>query len=153
MNAFSRIAALAALGLLVMISTACTITPSTTRVVAGGPQVVYVDSPPPRVYHSGTWLYYRTDGYYYQSGPTWYRASQVPSHVVHYHSSPRPVHVTSSRPVHVSSGRPAHVSSSRPVHVQSGRPVHVTSRPAVQTSRPATHVQRTTSNRRTYIRR
>lgn len=152
MNAFSRIAALAALGLLVMISTACTITPSTTRVVAGGPQVVYVDSPPPRVYHSGTWLYYRTDGYYYQRGPTWYRASHVPSHVVHYHSSSRPVHVTSSRPVHVQSSRPVHVQSGRPVHVSS-RPAVRTSRPAVRTSRPATHVQRTTSNRRTYIRR
>ncbi len=90
------------------------------------PQVAYV-APPPRVYYSGQWLYYRTDGYYYSRSGSWVRASAVPPHVVTYHN----------RPVHVGAPAPHVVRTTTYV------------RPA---SRPV-HVNRTVSNRRTYIRR
>jgi hypothetical protein len=143
-------------------------------------QVVY-QTAPTRVYHNGSWLHYRTDGYYYRSGSTWHVANTVPTHVYSYHRPGRPVHVTShsarpsrvvhtTRPTHVrpTHARPTHVvHSPRPTHVQTTtrpapRPTHVrsSSRPAARPtgqvrstrgSRP-THVGRTVGNRRTYRR-
>lgn len=131
----SRILLLAALTMLAAFSTACTFTSAAPSIsVAAEPiyvqqQPTYVvAAPPPRVYHSGSWLYYRNDGYYYSSGPTWVRASSVPHHVVTYHN--RPTHVVS---------RPAHVVGHSRTYV----------RPAPQ----PTHVRRTVSPTRTYYRR
>lgn len=98
---------------------------------------------PTRVYHNGSWLHYRTDGYYYRSGSSWHVAHSVPTHVHSYHRPGRPVHVTThtaARPTHVvHTARPTHVrTTTRPV----ARPTHVrtTTRPV---ARP-THVQTTT---------
>lgn len=125
----SRATLLALLVAVGAFATGCTF--STTPNISVAAEPVYVQpahvvvaSPPPRVYYSGQWLYYRNDGYYYSSGPSWVRASAVPPHVVHYHS----------RPAHVVHGRPAHV---------------VTSRPAP----PPVHVRRTVGPTRTYYRR
>lgn len=119
----------------------CTIA-ATPNLSAVGPGVstthVVAYEAPPRVYHSGRWLYYRNDGYYYRTGSSWVVASSVPTHVVRYH---RPVHY--SRPVHYRTSRPAPVHYSRPGY---SRPTHVRS------STP-THVGRTVTNRRTYYRR
>ncbi len=54
------------------------------------PQPVVVHSPPPRVYHQGRWLHYRSNAYHYYHGGTWVVARSVPRHVTTYH---RPVHV------------------------------------------------------------
>ncbi len=140
--------------------------------VSVGPAVhtthVVHQTAPTRVYHNGSWLHYRTDGYYYRYGSTWHVAHTVPTHVQTYHRPGRPVHVTThtARPTHVvHTPRPVHVhTTSRPV----ARPTHVrtTSRPAVRSSssrRPThvtrstrssrpTHAGRTVSNRRTYRR-
>ncbi|MFT4703739.1 MAG: hypothetical protein ACI81R_001431 [Bradymonadia bacterium] len=120
------------------ITTGCTIaaTPATVTVGAAPTHVVHHTTvAPARVYHNGSWLYYRTDGYYYSRGNTWHVASTVPTHVHTYHRPGRPAHVVSrsARPTHV-------VRTSRPTHVRSG-PTHV-----VHTGQPV-HVNRTVSPR------
>ncbi len=121
--------------LMLLGSTACTFTTTTPSISVAGPVAaapVVVHSAPTRVYHQGSWLYYRTDGYYYSRGTTWVRASSVPTHVVRYHSA-RPTHVVRSSPTHVVRSSPTHVRTtyrSAPVHTQ-----------------------RTVTNRRTYHRR
>ena len=109
---------------------------------------------PTRVYHNGTWLHYRSDGYYYRSGSSWHVARTVPTHVHTYHRPGRPAHVVShsARPTHVVShgARPTHVrTTSRPAARPAARPTHV--RRTVRSTTP-TQVRRTTSNRRTYRR-
>ncbi len=118
----------------------CTIAATPHSLSYAGPAVAVqstrvVHTAPARVYHSGQWLHYRSDGYYYRSGSTWVVASSVPTHVGHYH---RPVHYRTTTPTHYRTSGPTHVRTSGPTHVRTSRPVHV---------------QRTTSNRRTYYRR
>lgn len=114
-----------------LVVTGCTITttPAAVSIAPTAPAVVVHADAPTRVYHSGRWLHYRSDGYYYSSGSSWVRATTVPTHVTRYH-------------------RPTHVS-----RTVSARPTHV--RRTVTTSRPArtVHTGRTVSNRRTYVRR
>ena len=72
----------------------------TTAALVIEPRPVVVQSPPPRVYHHGQWLHYRSNGYYYYHGGTWVVARSVPTHVASYH---RPVvhHRTYRRPTTV----------------------------------------------------
>jgi hypothetical protein len=128
-------------------------------------QVVH-HTAPTRVYHNGTWLHYRSDGYYYRSGNSWHTAHSVPSHVHSYHRPGRPTHVVSRtvRPTHVVSHtvRPTHVVS-HPTHVvrsgttqgrttarPSARPSHA--RRTSRSSASPTRTRRTTNTRRTYRR-
>lgn len=119
-------------------ATGCTIaaTPATLS-VAPAPTthvVHHTTYAPARVYHSGQWLHYRSDGYYYHRHGSWVAAPSVPSHVVSYHRPGRPVHVTTQY-------------APRPTHV------HYQSRPTYHRSSGPVHVQRSVSERRTYYRR
>jgi hypothetical protein len=73
----------AMLVLLVIGASACTI--ATHRGVVVAPGHVVMVSAPERVYHDGSWLYYRGDGYYYYDDGAWIVAHSVPSTVGHYH--------------------------------------------------------------------
>ena len=127
--------------------------------VSFGPAVhtthVVQQTAPTRVYHNGTWLHYRSDGYYYRSGSSWHVAHAVPTHVHSYHRPGRPTHVTShgARPTHVVAhpSRPTHVrTTGRPTARPSARPTRV--RRTVRPSSSPSRVRHTTSNRRTYRR-
>ena len=105
----------------------CTIHASTPSAVVVAPappppHAVVVTAPPARVYHSGHWLHYRSDGYYYYHGGAWVVATSVPTHVARYH---RPAHVR--HVTHVRRGpehrRAAPVHQTRVVH-QGQRRVH-----------------------------
>jgi len=142
---------LAVLGMLTM---GCTIaaTPATVSVApAPAPTtVVHHTVAPARVYHNGSWLYYRTDGYYYSHGGHWVAARSVPTHVTTYHRPGRPTHVVThqSRPTHV-----VRTSPSRTTHVQrtvSPRSTTVRSTSPTRVQRTTTH--RSTTTRRTYSR-
>jgi hypothetical protein len=153
---------LAVLGMLTM---GCTIaaTPATVSVAPAPVQttVVHQTVAPARVYHNGSWLYYRTDGYYYSSHGRWVAARSVPTHVTTYHRPGRPTHVVThqSRPTHVvrtAPSRPTHVvrtAPSRTTHVQrtvSPRSSSVRSTSPSRVQRTTTH--RSTTTRRTYNR-
>ena len=98
----SRILLLVGLLAGLAIATGCTVhtTPSSMSIAPSSrpaPTVLVSNPPPARVYHSGRWLHYRNDGYYYHARSSWVRAGSVPVHVRRYH---RPAHVRTA-PTHV----------------------------------------------------
>ena len=99
-----------------MISSGCGFTTATLVVE---PRPVVVEAPPPRVYHHGHWLHYRSNGYYYYSGGAWVVARNVPTHVAHYHR-PTVVHHqrTYRRPTHSTqrTHRTRHTTTRRRYH-------------------------------------
>ena len=50
---------------------------------------ILVVTPPPRVFHEGKWLHYRSHAYYYRHNNVWVRATSVPAHVAHHHRAAR----------------------------------------------------------------
>ena len=50
---------------------------------------ILVVTPPPRVFHEGKWLHYRSHAYYYRHNNVWVIASSVPPRVAHHHRALR----------------------------------------------------------------